>query len=87
MQKEGELFLCLRAMYGFADAPLMSPLAPNPCLKEETGASSSVSDDSFPYLTVPVDGVKTLALIMTAHVGDLHISGCNPIRRWIKSAW
>ena len=43
-------------------------------LKTETGAISSVFDDNFLYWFVEFDGVKTLSLIMTAHVDDLQIT-------------
>eukprot|EP00959_Pyramimonas_sp_CCMP1952_P028851 605364-Pyramimonas_sp.AAC.1 len=65
------VLLCLRAMYGFTDASLAFPLALFFCLPRGAGAASSFFDDVFLYLTVPVDGVETLALIMTAYVGDL----------------
>ena len=63
-------------MHGFTDAPLMFQLALIFYLKTETGAISSVVGDHFLYWLVSIDGVKSLALIMTAHVGDLQITGC-----------
>eukprot|EP00959_Pyramimonas_sp_CCMP1952_P181585 3796452-Pyramimonas_sp.AAC.1 len=41
--------LCLRAMYGFTDAPLMFQFALIFYIKTETNAISSVFDDSFLY--------------------------------------
>eukprot|EP00959_Pyramimonas_sp_CCMP1952_P237529 4964045-Pyramimonas_sp.AAC.1 len=61
------VLLRLRAMYGFTDAPLMFQLALIFYLKKETNAISSVFVDNFLYWSVTIDGVKQLALIMTAH--------------------
>eukprot|EP00959_Pyramimonas_sp_CCMP1952_P235286 4916531-Pyramimonas_sp.AAC.1 len=67
--------LCLRALYGFTDAPLMFQLALIFYLKKETNAISPVFDDNFLHWFVTTDGTKHLALIMTAHVDDLRTTG------------
>ena len=75
--------LCLRAMYGFADAPLMFQLALVSFLKETTGARSSVFDDNFLFWFIPVKGRQCLFLVMTVHVDDLQLTGCRAARQWI----
>ena len=74
---------CLRAMYGFADAPLMFQLALIKYLKETTGAISSVFDDNYLYWLENINGEKRLTLVMTAHVDDLQTTGSKSRRDWI----
>ncbi len=74
---------CLRAMYGFADAPLMFQLALIAFLKDTTGAKSSVFDDNFLFWYQPVHGIPQLVLVMTVHVDDLQITGSAKLRQWI----
>ena len=75
---------CLKAMYGFADAPLMFQLALIFYLMDSTGAIRSVFDDNYLYWTITINGTRVLALIMTVHVDDLQITGCSSWRAWIK---
>eukprot|EP00959_Pyramimonas_sp_CCMP1952_P038220 799727-Pyramimonas_sp.AAC.1 len=49
---------CLRAVYGFTDAPLMFQLALLEFLKDKTGAKSSVFDDDYLYWGIVYKGNK-----------------------------
>ena len=70
---------CLRAMYGFADAPLMFQLAVVDFLKQR-GATPSHSDDNYLYWYDTVNGQKVLVLLMTIHVDDLQLAGSTYYR-------
>jgi hypothetical protein len=74
---------CLRAMYGFADAPLMFQLALTSFLKKNTGAITSSFDDNYLFWLEVVNGEKRLILIMTLHVDDLQLTGATKYRTWI----
>ena len=74
---------CLRAMYGFADAPLMFQLALLTFLLRDCKAYKSVFDDNYLYWLWEIDGNWQLVLIMTVHVDDLQITGSKVARNWI----
>ena len=65
---------CLRAMYGFADAPLMFQLALVDFLKHR-GAICSLFDDNYLYWYENINNRQELVLLMTIHVDDLQLAG------------
>ena len=74
---------CLRAMYGFVDAPLMFQLALLCYLIMETGAVKSIFDDNFLFWYWWIDGSWQLVLVLTAHVDDLQLTGSKYVRDWL----
>ena len=77
------ILLCLRAMYGFVDAPLMFQLALLCFLIMETGAVKSIFDDNFLFWFWWIDDVWRLVLVVTVHVDDLQLTGSSYARNWI----
>ena len=73
-QRGNFVLRCLRAMYGFADAPLMFQLALVDFLKQK-GATPSHFDDNYLYWFDTINGKKVLVLLMTIHVDDLQLVG------------
>ena len=73
---------CLRAMYGFADAPLMFQLALCDYLKTN-GAKASYFDDNYLYWYKHINGEPRLVLLMTIHVDDLQLAGSTFWRTWL----
>ena len=61
---------CIRAMYGFSDAPLMFQLALLAFLISCTGAHKSVFDDNFLFWHQRVESRFLCVLLMTVHVDD-----------------
>ena len=74
---------CLKAMYGFADAPLMFQLALLSFLLDRTQAVVSVFDDNFLYWYEEINGRRWLTLVMTIHVDDLQLTGASIYRERI----
>ena len=80
----GQVFLeCLKAMYGFADAPLMFQLALIQFLVDECEAITSLFDNNYLYWLQFIDGAWRLVLVLTAHVDDLQLAGGKVVRDWI----
>ena len=78
-QRGNFVLRCLRAMYGFADAPLMFQLALVDFLKQK-GATPSHFDDNYLYWFDTINGKKVLVLLMTIHVDDLQLAGSTYYR-------
>ena len=74
---------CLKAMYGFGDAPLMFQLALVSFLIQHTGATKSILDDNYLVWHWDIQGRKELVLVMTIHVDDLQLVGSETAREWI----
>ena len=77
------LLLCLKAMYGFADAPLMFQLALLQYLVDDCEAIKSLFDNNYLYWLQKIDGQWHLILVLTAHVDDLQITGGQKMRDWL----
>ena len=75
---------CLRAMYGFADAPLMFQLALQQFLQENE-AIQSILDENYLFWVQKVNDDWKIVLIVTAHVDDLQVLGSLTMRRWLRS--
>ena len=74
---------CIRAMYGFTDAPLMFQLALISFLKNECEAKTSVFDENYLYWIKTENHRPVLILVMTVHVDDLQLTGAKVYRDWI----
>lgn len=77
------LLLCLKAMYGFADAPLMFQLALLQFLVQFCEVIVSLFDNNFLYWIMLVNGRWVVILAMTAHVDDLQVAGSRKKRDWL----
>ena len=77
------LLLCLKAMYGFADAPLMFQLALLQYLVQSCEAITSLFDSNFLYWIMLVDGRWVVILVITAHVDDLQVAGSRKMLDWL----
>ena len=75
---------CLRAMYGFADAPLMFQLCLIHVLISKANACKSVFDDNYLMVFCEYDHGWELVIVFTVHVDDLLLAGSRSSLRWIK---
>ena len=79
------LLLCLKAMYGFADAPLMFQLALLQFLVQYCEAVVSLFDSNFLYWIMFVNGRWVVILVLTAHVDDLQVAGSRKMLNWLHT--
>jgi hypothetical protein len=79
-ERADHILVCRKALYGFTDAPLMFQLALTSFLTAECNLQPSLFDANYLFRTRTVHGQVTLDLIVTAHVDDLQISGCQAVR-------
>ena len=76
---------CLRAMHGFADAPLMFQLCLIYYLIREAGAIKSTFDDHYVMIYYDYGGFWELIIVLTIHVDDLLLAASRSNITWLQN--